>query len=127
MCKSQYFYIVRCSTMQGMKRQWITIGVCVVILLILFLATNPNSILPIFLIAPFILLFAILFLLILFVSKMMNLPQSRRIRIAVIGTSIPVLLLILQSIDQLTIRDVLTAASLFLISYFYISRSTVNN
>lgn len=38
---------------------------------------------------------------------------------------LPVLLLVLQSIGQLTVWDVLTAAAIFVIAYFYVSKSSL--
>jgi hypothetical protein len=40
------------------------------------------------------------------------------------GTALPMLILVLQALGQLTIRDLLTIVALFAIAHFYLSRIT---
>ncbi len=94
------------------------------ILTILLLTTDPKQIPAFMLVVPFILLFAILFTSILTIFERYGLPFKSAVRTAVLCTTPPILLLVMQSIGQLTVRDVLTVGALFLISYFYISRTS---
>jgi hypothetical protein len=91
--------------------------------LILFVSTDPGSIPPFLLIIPFVLLAISAYLGISLLLSMRDMPQKRRQSIAIIATGLPILLLVLQSIGQLTVRDVITTSAVFLLSYFYISRT----
>jgi len=92
------------------------------ILLLILLFTDPKGLPSVVLIAPFLLLFVMLLLLISFMVGKYGIGRSKRLRIGLIGSSIPVLLLVLQSLGQLTVRDALAIFVLFGIAYFYIAR-----
>lgn len=98
------------------------ISVASLILLLIFLFTDPRSLPSIALIVPFLLLFIVLSLIIAFVAGKSGLSPNKRLRIGLIGSGIPVLLLVLQSLGQLTFRDTLAIFALFGIAYFYIAR-----
>lgn len=107
-----------------MKRQLLAIGACVVLLSILFLATDPNSLPSFFLIVPFIIIFIILYIA-LWLAIRNFVSRAKAIKVAALCASVPLLLLILQSIGQLTFRDVFTIVALFALAYFYISKTSV--
>ena len=106
-----------------MNRLLAIAGVSLCILLTLLFTTDPNNIPSIILVAPFILLFVFLISLILFFLEKKEIAGRKALKIAGICTGIPLLLLVLQSIGQLTARDVLVLGALFVVSYFYILRS----
>jgi hypothetical protein len=103
-------------------------------MVILLLFTNPSKLPSALLIAPFILLFLSIYVTVLEVMKLMRggdlnkivgLRASRPRLIAGLIAGFPILLLVLQSIGQLTAWDVLTVVALFIIAYFYIIKSSV--
>jgi hypothetical protein len=98
------------------------IGFCAVILFLLFILTNPRDLPSSLLMAPFILLFIILLLSIVLILRPYNLARAKRLRLASTIAGFPVLLLVLQSLGQLTVRDALAMSALFGMVYFYISR-----
>lgn len=62
--------------------------------------------------------------------KRLGIASQKRVhigRIAAGAAALPVFLLILQSIGQLTIRDVALASGLFLLLYLYFSRMSAAN
>jgi hypothetical protein len=95
--------------------------------LVLFLVTNPQSVPSYLLIVPFILLY-ILFLDIFNTLLMRNIrslnSKSNRKRLYLAGTiaALPVILLALQSIGQLTARDAITLVVLIFVLGFYVNR-----
>jgi hypothetical protein len=105
-----------------MKRLAVISGVSVGLLGILFLTTDPQHVPSFLLIIPFILLAILLFGIIRLVLYFFTVSNTKSRQIAVIGSAIPTLLLGLQSIGQLTVRDAGTIALLTGLSYFYISR-----
>jgi preprotein translocase subunit YajC len=113
--------------MKAMKRSLYIIGGCLVALLILFLGLDPNKIPSFMLVLPFILLFAFLFIGIALLLEKQGMERKKRLKIAGLCSALPILLLVLQSIGQLTVRDVLTVVLLFAVSYFYIARATASS
>jgi hypothetical protein len=107
-----------------MKRDFYTAGSCFITLWVLFFAFDPNKLPSFILILPFILIFGLIVSLTAFLLQKRGLARRRSLKIAVLCAVIPTLLLVLQSIGQLTVRDVLTLGVLFVLSFFYITRST---
>ncbi|HSX35863.1 MAG TPA: hypothetical protein VLH84_02925 [Patescibacteria group bacterium] len=97
-----------------------------ILLTLLVCTTQPHSLPQVVLIAPFILLFVSLAL---FVAVLLALKSKgltvRHLRLGALAASLPILLLILQSIGQLTLRDVATTGALFVLGYFYMARRAV--
>jgi hypothetical protein len=97
--------------------------------LLLFMTLSHPQHLPVFLlIVPFVLLFWALIslwgLVVPFLRRLVGkrgYSGSRRLRFTVCGSL--VLLIILQSLGQLTVRDVGTIAAIAVIGYLYIGRS----
>lgn len=99
-------------------------GLCLLLLGSLLLTTNPQTLPAVVLILPFIFVFLIVFLTILSLGSGYKVLGAKLVRIAVFGAAFSTLILILQSLGQLTLRDVLTILALTLIAYFYMTRVT---
>lgn len=99
----------------------------IIICLLFFSLTNPKSVASVQLIVGFAVLAALCFcvwqLLLTVNSVRARLPRAHRRSIILAGTILPILLLMLQSIGQLTMRDVLTLVGLFLLGAFYVARA----
>ena len=95
-------------------------------MLLIFLSTDPQMLPSIFLIVPFVLIFLALFACTVSLLGLYgDISKPKRIRVGLVGASVPAILLILQSLGQLTIRDVLAVFVLFGVVYFYLSRLSV--
>lgn len=104
---------------------------CTVLLL---LETNPAKLPSALLIVPFLFLFIAIYLTVKEIlhfmrggdeNKIVGMNASRPRLIAGLIAAFPVLLLVLQSIGQLTTWDILMVVALFIIAYFYIIKSSV--
>jgi hypothetical protein len=99
---------------------------CMAILVIFLCATQPDRLPSAILILPFVLMFIVLTLLIaLVIGFQQGGIALKTIRAGCIAATLPILLLILQSVGQLTLRDALTLFALFGITYFYMSKVNV--
>lgn len=107
-----------------MKRKLYAIAGCILVLLIMVFSFDPSRIPSLFLVVPFILLFIILLLATSMLLAYGKIDGPRNNKIAALCAGLPILVLVLQSIGQLTARDVLTVAILFVISLFYVVRSS---
>jgi hypothetical protein len=98
------------------------------ILLIFLVTTNPQRLPLPLLILPFGLIFGSLFLPIWLFLYSTSGPNKRRKKtiLAVGVATLPTLTLVLASIDQLTVRDVILLGALGLGILFYVSRINVN-
>jgi hypothetical protein len=106
-----------------MKKTAKIIGVCSLVLAVLLLTTQPARLPSAVLIVPFALMFAILALTIsLAIGWRHGGMSARALRAGCLGAILPILLLVLQSVGQLTMRDALTLFALFGITYFYMSK-----
>jgi uncharacterized membrane protein len=110
-----------------MKKSLIISGSCLAVVLLLFMTTDPNRVPSFMLIVPFLLLFASFLLVTSTLLQRQGMSSARSLRLGVVFVAIPLILLVLQSIGQLTVRDVLTVAILFSLSYFYVSRSAASS
>lgn len=106
-----------------MKRDLYLVGGSFLLLLALFLGLDPNKLPSFLLILPFILIFGFLFALVAFLLQKYGMGRAKSLRVGLLCASIPTLLLVLQSIGQLTVRDVLTLAVLFILAFFYITKT----
>ncbi len=95
--------------------------------LLFFVLTTPRSVPSLFLIVGFVVLGGMIFSatrLFLMISGLdRRLPLRQRRSLLLTLTALPVLLLGMQSIGQLTVRDILTMTGLFLIGVFYVNRA----
>jgi len=93
------------------------------LLTLLLCTTQPARLPSAVLIVPFALMFAILALTIsLAIGWRHGGMSARALRAGFLGAVLPILLLVLQSVGQLTVRDALTLFALFGITYFYMSK-----
>lgn len=99
-------------------------GSCLLILAFLLFTTNPQTLPSVVLIVPFVLVFWIIFFMLVFIGLSRGMPRAKLVRAGGFGAALPTLLLILQSLGQLTPRDVFTVLVLFCIAYFYMTRIT---
>jgi ABC-type transport system involved in multi-copper enzyme maturation permease subunit len=104
-------------------------GMAICCLVFLFI-TNPQNLSPIFLILPFILLFLCLLLAGIYTTVSLTRPghttiTRKKILLIAFCAAYPILLLLLQSIGQLSPRDVVTLTLLLLISGFYVSKTNL--
>jgi len=90
--------------------------------------THPDSVSLTVIMAVFTVLYALVFTVMMTIGvalgrlKVLRWSHSRIRRVIAGAALLPVFLLVLQSIGQLTVRDVLLAGSLALILYFYFAR-----
>lgn len=106
-----------------MKKTAKLAGACALLLVTLLSITRPDQLPSAVLIMPFVLMFAVLALLIaLAIGWRHGGVSSKTLRSGCIGAILPILLLVLQSVGQLTLRDALTLFALFGITYFYMSK-----
>lgn len=97
-------------------------GVSSIILLLLLLTTDPQKIPSIVLVVPFVLLFIALASGLTFVLGLFGMSLRTRLRFGLLAGAVPIVLLVLQSLGQLTLRDVLVISAFFVVAYFYMSR-----
>lgn len=100
-------------------------GFSILTLLALFLLTSPSQLPSVFLITPFFLLFAIILVTVIVILSKNGVSRSRRHRVSLLIATPVVLLLVLQSLGQLTLRDTAVVMILFGLGYFYISRLAI--
>lgn len=90
------------------------------------LMTDPNKLSIGWLLIPFAWLFAAIFVTVRFVSRFLSPNGSSRSRrsfvLALVAASVPTLLLLLDSINQLTPKDVLLIIGLGIGGFFYVRR-----
>jgi hypothetical protein len=106
-----------------MKQSLKVIIICLVALTVLLCTTQPHSLPSIVLIAPFIVMFVgLMFIVAVLLAWKSGKVTAHHVRLGAITATLPILLLILQSIGQLTVRDVATTGVLFVLGYFYMAR-----
>lgn len=98
----------------------------IIALLILFFTTEPSGLHTPLLVLPFLLLFGLSFSLVFGVLKRTRMQKRGNVRLAIVIASFPVVLLAMQSVGQLTLRDTITITLLFCIVYFYVRRTVVS-
>jgi hypothetical protein len=95
------------------------------ILLLLLFTTDPQRLPSVLLIIPFVLLFVSIASVVPAVLGLYGLAGRRPAKIGTIIAMVSVLLLVLQSLGQLTVRDMMAMTVLFGVAYFYASRFSV--
>jgi hypothetical protein len=95
-------------------------------LIVLFISTHPRSMPSFVLLVPFVAIFVSLLSLSYAGLRFLGLGAARAIRASFLTSGLPTLLLVLQSIGQLTARDVLGVFVLLALSYFYLLRTSVS-
>ena|GEM_PF-1943542 len=107
-----------------MKKNILKLVGAMLVLLTLFLTTDPQKLPSIMLILPFIIFFLLIFFAAKWVLVRRIASPRKATRVAVLSAALPTLLFVLLSLGQLTVKDVATTAILFILSYFYISRNS---
>jgi hypothetical protein len=92
------------------------------ILLLLLFTTDPQKLPSAVLVIPFMLLFVVIASGVPAVLRVYGLAGQRLAKIGATVAVMPVLLLVLQSLGQLTVRDALAMFVLFSVAYFYMTR-----
>lgn len=91
---------------------------------IFFIFINPEKMKLVYIFLPFLLIFGLLYWSIdTFILVFFSLVQSQRRIVSLVLSVMPVVLLVIQSITQLTIRDVVLCMVITVIIIWYISRS----
>ena len=115
---------------QFLKRSF-KIIVLIVSTVLLLTLTNPNHMASVFLVAPFLLFALVIYQAAMAIFRYSNdtrLDQDSKAHIirprliAALAAGFPVLLLILQSIGQLSLKDVITVTAIIVLAYFYMGK-----
>lgn len=87
--------------------------------------TSPTTLPLMFLVVPFLWMFASLFATVWIICGFWQAAQVKRRRLLLSATSaaLPVLLAVFQSIHQLTIRDVFLAVAIIVVTAFYLAKA----
>jgi len=97
-------------------------GISSIMLLLVLLSTDPKNLPPILLIVPFLLLFIALASAGAYMLGVMGVGKRNRLKFSLMASAVPVVLLVLQSLGQLTLRDGLVILAFFAVAYMYIAR-----
>lgn len=122
-------------SMQKLPFRIARLGIVSVVTIGFMFSTTPAKIPALLLVVPFFGIFIILFLLMVEVIRFLG-PDGeagsavvrfrRPLLMAAVVAGFPVLLLVLQSIVELTVWDVLIAFAIVMMAYLYLSRSAVS-
>lgn len=121
-----FFYGYEQGTIAVMKKIYTVPGICIAILFILLVTTQPSRLPSLMLVVPFVLLFTAIWYFSFSVFQGNNMTRLRSARLSLVLAGLPVSLLLLQSIGQLTVRDIVTIFAFFALAYFYISRLAIS-
>jgi hypothetical protein len=98
----------------------------IIVGLLFFASTNPANLPPAALMVGFLFLAGVMYCLVRLVTRLSGLQdrlsKGKYNALLVTMTALPVILVAMQSIGQLTVRDAVTIGVLFLVFGFYISR-----
>lgn len=108
-----------------MKKVYTVPAICIGVLLLMLVTTQPASLPSLLLVLPFVLLFTAIWYFSFSMFQQSSMSRLRSARLSLVLAGLPVSLLLLQSIGQLTIRDIITIFAFFALAYFYISRLAV--
>ncbi len=90
-----------------------------------FMTVNPENLSLVFILIPFLIIFGLFFLSIgLFLDIFTKSSKKQKRLIAFVSSFIPTLLLVIQSITQLTIRDVILSSLILVIIIWYYKRNS---
>lgn len=96
------------------------------ILLLFVTVTDPRNLPSSLLVLPFVFIFLALLFGCVAIFEYFGLRKDRRLKFASFVAAVPLILLVLQSLGQLTVRDALVLLVLFGVAYFYVSRFGLN-
>ncbi len=101
---------------------WLAVGYLVAA--IFFMSVNPEKLSLIFILVPFLIIFGLSYTTInLVLGTFFNISQSQKRVVSLVLSIMPVLLLVIQSITQLTVRDVLLCVAITVILIWYSAKS----
>ena len=104
------------------RRQLIGLIALYAVGLLFFMNTNPESLPLILLIIPFLYLFGVVYLTVLFVCRLLQVRSA--VFVALVVAIFGVLLFVLGSLHQLTLRDVIISLALTGLLTWYVVRIT---
>lgn len=104
------------------RKQAVTLVLLYLFGLVFFMNTNPEELPLLLLIIPFAYIFAVLYLTILFICRLMRVKSE--VFVALLVSIFGVLLFVLGSLHQLTVRDVLISLALTGMLTWYVTRIT---
>jgi hypothetical protein len=105
-----------------MKHRVLTIGFSLTAFIVLCTTTNPKTAPSFVLVLPFIFLFITMVASMRLILQRKGWVAARSWQVSFFVAGIPIGLLVLQSVGQLTMRDGLTILAFFGIGYFYVAR-----
>jgi hypothetical protein len=116
-------------------RKLLQLSILIGLTLLFLIMTNPSKLPSFALVVPFVLITIILYLALMtfieYIKGSKNSDHSvyivRPRVVAAMVAGFPVILLVLQSIGQLSLRDVLTVVTIFLLVYFYSAKFTIGS
>lgn len=107
---------------QLIKKVGVPVGLFVFLILFL-LVTSPDHLPLPLLIVPFGIIFYLLFFIFKELGATGGAQRRQRLIRAAVLAAIPVLLLVLQTIHQLTIKDILITIGLVLLATYYVNKA----
>jgi fructose-specific phosphotransferase system IIC component len=110
-----------------MKKPYAIVSLCLLALLVIFFTSNPLTAPSLILVLPFVLLGIIVYSGLSLLLSYNNMAPAKARRVAILATGLPMIVLVLQSLGQLTVRDVVSISVVFVLAYFYISRMTATS
>jgi hypothetical protein len=123
------------ATMRSARKYYVYIRIVIPLaaLVIFMTTTNPQALPSVLLVMPFVLFFLTVYMTMLALFELSGMMHGRifgsgLIRPRVVAglvAGFPTLLLVLQSIGQLTPKDALTATGIFIVAYFYVAKLSV--
>ncbi len=119
-----FLLAVQYTELMNLKRFILIAGLLSFALLAILYSTDPHDVPSFMLILPFCLLFGILYVAARFYFGQTALTQKQSRRLSLLLAAAPCLLLVLQSVDQLTIRDAAMLIGFFGLGSIYIMKTS---
>lgn len=128
-------YTITMATMQKLPFRIARLGIVATATILFMTSTTPATLPALFLVLPFFGIFIVLYLVMSEIIRFLGPDEAEgsavvRLKrpklMAAVVAGFPVLLLVLQSIVELTMWDVLIALAIVLVAYIYLSRSSVS-
>jgi hypothetical protein len=110
--------------MSSLKTRVLLLAIAYVFALMFFVSINPEKLSLLFILLPFLIIFGLLYATVSFVLNVFfDITKVQKKIYSLVLSIMPTLLFIIQSITQLTIRDVLLSLSITVIIIWYTSKS----
>lgn len=108
------------------KKSTVRLSALAVICILFFILVPPTAVPLVMLVIGFVMLgllmYALIKLILVLTGLQVRLRPLQRRSVMLLGVCLPLVLLMLQSLGQLTLRDALTLGGLFVIGVFYVLR-----